>query len=63
MADDKRPAEELIASLQERAKELNCLYEVEQILARLDLPLADAFQQVVEVIPSRDGNTPTSAGP
>jgi predicted nucleotidyltransferase len=46
-----RPADKLIASLQERAKELNCLYEVEQILARLDLPLEEAFQQVVEVIP------------
>jgi predicted nucleotidyltransferase len=45
------PADKLIASLQERAKELNCLYEVEQILARLELPLAEAFQQVVEVIP------------
>jgi len=45
------PADRLIASLQERAKELNCLYEVEQILARLDLPVGDAFQQVVEVIP------------
>ena len=31
-----RPADKLIASLQERAKELNCLYEAEQILARLD---------------------------
>jgi pyruvate,water dikinase len=46
-----RPADKLLASLQERAKELNCLYEVEQILARLDLPLDEAFQQVVEVIP------------
>jgi len=45
------PADKLITSLQERAKELNCLYEVEQILARLDLPLEQAFQQVVEVIP------------
>jgi hypothetical protein len=45
------PADKLIASLEERAKELNCLYEVEQILARLDLPLGQAFQQVVEVIP------------
>jgi len=46
------PADKLIASLQERAKELNCLYEVEQILARLDLPVGDAFRQVVEVIPA-----------
>ena len=46
------PADKLIASLQERAKELNCLYEVEQILARLDLPVGDAFRKVVEVIPA-----------
>jgi predicted nucleotidyltransferase len=51
MPDNERPADRLIASLQERAKELNCLYEVEQILARLDLPLSEAFSQVVEVIP------------
>jgi pyruvate,water dikinase len=50
-ADQDRPVDKLIASLQERAKELNCLYEVEQILARLDLPLEDAFRQVVDVIP------------
>ncbi len=49
--DSDRPVDKLLASLQERAKELNCLYEVEQILARLDLPLDDAFRQVVEVIP------------
>ncbi len=51
MAND-HPADKLITSLQERAKELNCLYEVEQILARLDLPVGDAFRQVVEVIPA-----------
>jgi len=50
MTDDHL-ADRLVASLQERAKELNCLYEVEQILARLDLPLDEAFRQVVEVIP------------
>ena len=43
--------DKLLTSLQERTKELNCLYEVEQILARLDLPLEEAFRQVVEVIP------------
>jgi hypothetical protein len=46
-----RPGDSLLASLQERAKELNCLYEVEQILARFDLSLDEAFQAVVEVIP------------
>ena len=46
-----RDIEKLLTSLRERAKELNCLYEVEQILARLDLPLEEAFQEVVAVIP------------
>ncbi|MCJ7753157.1 MAG: hypothetical protein MUP13_01190, partial [Thermoanaerobaculales bacterium] len=46
-----RDIKKLLTSLQERAKELNCLYEVEQILARLDLPLEEAFQKVVAVIP------------
>ena len=48
---ENRPVEDLLVSLQERAKELNCLYEVEQILARLDFPLEQAFERVVEVIP------------
>jgi hypothetical protein len=51
MSAPDRPVDSLLASLQERAKELNCLYEVEQILARFDMPLEDAFQRVVEVIP------------
>jgi hypothetical protein len=41
----------LLASLQERAKELNCLYEVEQILARFDQTLEEAYRRIVEVIP------------
>ncbi|MCU0303522.1 MAG: nucleotidyltransferase domain-containing protein [Thermoanaerobaculales bacterium] len=45
------PVEALLASLQERAKELNCLYEVEQILALIDLPPEDTFRRIVEVIP------------
>ncbi len=51
MTDPERPIEKLLASLQERAKELNCLYEVEQVLAELDLPLEDALQSVVKAIP------------
>jgi len=51
MSTTERPVDGLLASLQERAKELNCLYEVEQILARFDIPLEEAFQKVVEVIP------------
>ena len=51
MTDPDRPVERLLQSLQERAKELNCLYEVEQALSRPDLPLEEAFSRVVEAIP------------
>jgi len=50
-SETDRPVEKLLASLQERAKELNCLYEVEQVLGQLDLPIEAAFQAVVEAIP------------
>ena len=43
-------AEKLVADLKERAKELNCLYEVEKFLNRSDLPLHEVMSQVVEVI-------------
>jgi hypothetical protein len=46
-----RNVESILASLNERAKELNCLYEVEQILSDVERPLDDAFQAVVDVIP------------
>ena len=51
MDEESRPIDKLLISLQERAKELNCLYEVEQALARLDLPLEEIFRRVVEVVP------------
>lgn len=51
MADVDRPLEKLLASLQERAKELNCLYEVENVLNQPDLPLGQAFKAVVDAIP------------
>ncbi len=49
--DTNRPVEKLMTSLQERAKELNCLYEVEQALSQPDLPLDRVFRRVVEAIP------------
>ena len=48
MNEHDRTMSGLISSLQERAKELNCLYEVEQVLSRFDLPLEQAFAKVVE---------------
>ena len=40
----------LIDNLNERAKELNCLYNVEDILKDLDSPLKDIFSRILDVI-------------
>ena len=45
------PADKLLTALQERAKELSCLYEVEELLNRADLDLEHVFQRVIKVIP------------
>jgi hypothetical protein len=52
MATPETPIERLLASLQERAKELNCLYGVDEILADPDLPLADACRRIADVLPA-----------
>ncbi|MCP4897079.1 MAG: pyruvate, phosphate dikinase, partial [bacterium] len=51
MAEVDRSVDKLLASLQERAKELNCLYEVENALNQPDLDMEEAFKTVVDAIP------------
>jgi len=51
MSEIDRPVERLLASLQERAKELNCLYEVERVCSQLDLAEGEVFQKIVDAIP------------
>jgi len=51
MTEPATPIDKLLHSLNERAKELNCLYQVEQVLNRVDLPLEEAFQAVVDAVP------------
>ncbi len=41
----------LFSTLHERAKELSCLYRIEEILSLYDVPLEEVFRQVVEAIP------------
>ncbi len=38
--------------MRERAKELNCLYQVEELLTKTHLPLAEIFTQIIQTIPS-----------
>jgi len=42
----------MLEALRERAKELDCLYHVEELLDQHDLPLADLFQRMAGIIPS-----------
>jgi hypothetical protein len=51
MTKQEKPSEHILASLQERAKELNCLYEVEEVLARPEDPLDEIGRRIVEVLP------------
>ncbi len=46
--DGQRP---LISELRERAKELNCVYEIENRLNQSDRPQDDVLQEVVDTIP------------
>ena len=45
-----RPVDRVLSALHERAKELNCLYEVEELLNRSELPLEKVFMGVVEAL-------------
>ncbi len=45
-----KDTEKLIGNLQERAKELRCLYEVEKALNDVNRPLSEVMREVVEVI-------------
>jgi hypothetical protein len=41
----------ILHELQERAKELNCLYRVDELLNRSDLPLESVLRGIVEILP------------
>ena len=41
----------ILRELQERAKELNCLYQVDELLNRPELALEDVFRGVIQVLP------------
>ena len=51
MSDPERSIERILHSLQERAKELNCLYRIDEILAH-EAPLGEILQSVAHVIPT-----------
>jgi pyruvate,water dikinase len=51
MSKEKKSWELILETLKERAKELNCIYSVEEALKKNDISLAETFQEIVEVLP------------
>ncbi len=51
MRDERKPIDRLLESLQERAKELNCLYQIEEILSAADEPLGSICPKLIQAIP------------
>jgi pyruvate,water dikinase len=52
MSAEEQPWKKIIDDLTERAKELNCLYQIEELLRDTDSETAAVLQKVVEVMPS-----------
>ena len=51
MTHPDQRTQKIIDDLQERAKELNCLYRVDEILSRQDRPDAEIFHELLRAIP------------
>ena len=51
MEDHNKPIARLVEELKERAKELNCLYEVQETLSTPGITTAEALTRINEVIP------------
>ena len=51
MNDKLKPIDRLIHDLRERAKELNCLYEVQELLSTPDITIDEICQGSIKVLP------------
>ncbi len=51
MNHSEKPIEDLLFALKERAKELNCLYEIEELFSRPDATLPKILEGMVQAIP------------
>ena len=51
MNKQREPMDSLLIALKERAKELKCLYQVEELLKNYDMDLTTIFTGVIEAIP------------
>lgn len=51
MTEQERSAAQLLEALKERAKELNCIYQVEELLQNKSLSLEEILQRIAETLP------------
>ena len=51
MKEQENPLGEIMHSLQERAKELNCLYRVDELLSQLDRPEDEIMNELAAALP------------
>ena len=51
MTNDEERVADLLRTLQERAKELTCLYRVDELLNQPDVPLDDILRAIAGVLP------------
>ena len=51
MSDKRESISGLMQSLQERAKELNCIYQLEEILNNFDQSLSEVCLKIIDIIP------------
>ena len=51
MNESDNSVDRLVYELKERAKELNCLYEVQEILNLQEQPLEEIFKSIIQIIP------------
>jgi pyruvate,water dikinase len=52
MNEKNEPVDKIIESLQERAKELHCLYQVHELINRPDATIDDVCQDLLDAIPT-----------
>jgi hypothetical protein len=61
MSDGDKPVNKMILELQERFKELTCLYQIEELLIRPGSTIKEVFNSIIKVMPP-GGNILNCAG-
>ena len=62
MTKGLRSIDKLISALEERAKELNCLYQVEDLLSDNLQPIENVYENLLDIIPTSTAEKIVSVG-